>query len=129
MFDDVLNQFKHEYPLFIGAKLIYSPTKLLANEPTETYFDTIRKLHIKYPDILVGFDLVGQEDRTPPLSTYAEHILSLPESIKFFFHAGETDWFGSVDENLVIDTIFIRIKKQFTLEILKKKNVPAQYIT
>lgn len=50
---------------------------------------------------MIGFDLVGQEDVAPTLVSYAEQILKLPSNIQFFFHAGETNWFGSIDENLV----------------------------
>lgn len=67
----------------------------------------MRRLHAKFPEFLAGFDLVGQEDVAPGLISFAEQILKLPSDLKFFFHAGETNWFGSVDENLVIIIIFI----------------------
>lgn len=103
---EALNEFKHENPSFIGSKFIYAPLKGMPNETTVTYFDIIRRLHTKYPQFLAGFDLVGQEDVAPTLVSYAEQILQLPNDIKFFFHAGETNWFGSVDENLVITVSF-----------------------
>lgn len=99
---EALNEFKQENPSFIGSKFIYAPNKQVPNETAATYFEIIRRLHAKFPQFLAGFDLVGQEDTAPGLVSFAEHILQLPDDIRFFFHAGETNWFGSVDENLVI---------------------------
>lgn len=96
--------------MFIGSKLIYSPSKKLLNETAYQKFkklsQTLRKLHEKYPQFLAGFDLVGKEDALPGLLTFAEPILQLPSDLKFFFHAGETNWWGSIDENLVFNCLF-----------------------
>lgn len=104
MFEEALNEFKRKNPTFIGSKVIYAPVKTSANDTIDHYFDVIRKLHVKYP-FVAGFDLVGQEDTAPPLVTYADKVLKLPKDIKIFFHAGETNWFGTIDENLVINMI------------------------
>lgn len=70
-------------------------------------------------EFMAGFDLDGQEDAVPPLLAFAEPILKLPNEIKLFLHAGETKWFGSVDEDLVnsiinifIQTISIKLKNR-----------------
>lgn len=98
---EVLEEFKRENPLFIGSKLVYAPPKPVSKETIAHYFETVRRLHSNYSTFLVGFDLVGQEDTAPVLLSFAQQILQLPPDLKFFFHAGETKWFGSVDENLV----------------------------
>lgn len=98
---EALNEFKSDNPSFVGGKYIYAPVKIATNESIASYFEIIRRLHTKFPDFVIGFDLVGQEDPSPPLVTFAEHILQLPDDIKFYFHAGETNWYGSIDENLV----------------------------
>lgn len=102
---DALNEFKQENPSFIDGKFIYAPLKTLPNATIATYFEIIRRLHERFPNDLAGFDLVAQEDISPPLESFAEEILKLPDDIKFFFHAGETNWFGSIDENLVIKIV------------------------
>lgn len=61
----------------------------------------IPSLQTKFPDFVIGFDLVGQEDLGRPLIDFADQILTLPPTIKFFFHAGETNWGGQTDDNLV----------------------------
>lgn len=103
---EVLDEFKKEHPEFIGSKFIYAAKKQATNETIQSCFETIRRWHKKFPTFLAGFDLVGQEDRAPKLVSFAEHILKLPSEIKLFFHAGETNWFGGIDENLVRTNIF-----------------------
>lgn len=105
IFMQTVDEFKRDNPLFIGSKMIYAPGKKAANQTVANYFDNVRLLHDKYPQFLVGFDLVGQEDISPGLFSFAEEILKLPTDLKFFFHAGETNWYGSVDENLVISIL------------------------
>lgn len=101
LYYDALQEFKQEYPDFIGSKFIYAPLKIAPDNVVEKYFQTVVKLNEAFPDFLAGFDLVGQEDVSPSITRFAERALKLPENITFFFHAGETNWFGSVDENLV----------------------------
>lgn len=55
----------------------------------------------KFPGFVAGFDLVGQEDVGRRLLEYAEAIMTLPKEMKLFFHAGETNWNGMTDDNLV----------------------------
>lgn len=65
----------------------------------------------EFPDFMIGFDLVGQEELGRPLIDFVDSLLKMPEQIKFFFHAGETNWFGSaIDENLT-DAIMLGTKR------------------
>lgn len=80
--------------------MIYAPIKRKVGDCAELV-KIAMQLKKKFPDFMVGFDLVGQEDTAPMLVNYAEHILKLPSDMQLFFHAGETNWFGSIDENLV----------------------------
>ncbi|XP_031624714.1 adenosine deaminase AGSA-like [Contarinia nasturtii] len=137
VYQQVLVEFKRKNPLFIGYKIIYAPGKYkVANETiAQQYFDLARQSHEKYPHILRGFDLVGQEDRTPGLLLVAKQILQLPADLNLFFHAGETNWFGSVDENL-FDTILMgsrRIGHGYALtkhpklmEFVKRNNIAVE---
>jgi adenosine deaminase CECR1 len=107
---DTLAQFKADYPDFIGSKFIYAPVRSVDDTTFNSYLDTMLQLHAQFPDFVAGFDLVGQEDRGRPLTDFIERLLAFPETIKFFFHAGETNWNGlSTDENLVIDVYFWKI--------------------
>lgn len=110
MYVDVLAEFKLENPSFIGSKFVYAPLKAVPNSTFEEYVTIIKQLQHRFPDFMAGFDLVGQEDTGRTLISFAELLLQLPEDIKFFFHAGETNWYGSVDENLVSQ---ITLKQQY----------------
>lgn len=101
LYVDGLNEYKAENPDFIGSKFIYAPSKAVSESESQTYFEIVRRLHKQFPDFLAGFDLVGQEDSAPDIVDFARNLLKLPEDIKFFLHAGETNWYGSVDDNLV----------------------------
>lgn len=109
LYIEALNEFKQENPTFIGSKFIYAPIKEVGKETAATYFKIIRRLHSKFPEFVAGFDLVGQEDTAPGLIDFAEHILEIADDIRFYFHAGETNWYGSVDENLVIVILFFSV--------------------
>lgn len=98
---DALKEFQDANPGFIGSKFIYAPLKNVTDQTAGTYFEIVRNLHAKFPNYLAGFDLVGQEDTSRSIVDFIEGLLGLPEDINLFLHAGETNWFGSVDENMV----------------------------
>jgi len=60
------------------------------------------------PGIVVGFDLMDEEDRYYPLLYYLDDFLAIAnftrsrklDPLKFFFHAGETTWNKRQSENL-----------------------------
>ncbi|KAG5677979.1 hypothetical protein PVAND_007691 [Polypedilum vanderplanki] len=99
---DVLKDFKQSHPDFVGSKFIFAPLRGVDDEIFDSYLPILQKLMNRFPEFIAGFDLVGQEDKGRPLIEYAERFLKYPSDIKFFFHAGETNWMGTTsDENLV----------------------------
>ncbi|XP_065089578.1 adenosine deaminase 2-like [Ochlerotatus camptorhynchus] len=111
MYYDDTELFKQTHPKFIGVKLIYAPARFMNDAGLQKILQTTRQLHSKFPRFLAGFDLVGQEDPGRALFEFAPALLELPKSINFFFHAGETNWFGmKTDENL-IDAVLLGSKR------------------
>lgn len=98
---EAVSEFKRSNPTFIGSKFIYTGSKHASSATIASYFEIVQRLHAKYPDDLAGFDMVVQEDTAISLVQLANRILALPKDLRFYFHAGETNWFGSIDENLV----------------------------
>ena len=63
-----------------------------------------------YPDFVLGFDLVGQEDLGRPLIEFITEILAGLEQnpgLRVFFHAGETDWQGSSTDLVSIPNVLL----------------------
>lgn len=97
----VADQFMKDYPEFIGIKYIFAPSRGVDNATMRNYIKTFNEIKSKYPEFVVGFDLVGQEDSGQPLAAFVDE-LSATNDVKFFFHAGETNWNGlSTDLNLI----------------------------
>ena len=76
------------------------------------------EMKIEFPEIIAGYDLVGQEDLGRPLSDLAPELFWFRKAcaqegvdIPFFFHAGETLGDGdSTDENL-FDAIILGTRR------------------
>lgn len=95
----------------MGARIIFSTTRRISPEDFDRSIKTFQTLKSAYPDLIVGFDLVGQEDSGEPLLNFAEKLLELGDETKFYFHAGETNWYGlPVDENL-IDAVLLKSRR------------------
>lgn len=99
---DTLAAFKQANPTFIGSKMIYAPLRMMPDASFAQYVSDITTLQTAFPDFVAGFDLVGQEDLGRSLLNVSQWLLQMPASVNFYFHAGETYWFGGdADENLV----------------------------
>lgn len=95
----------------MGAKVIYAPYRKVSQDKFDYYVETYKKVKTAYPDFIIGFDLVGQEDKGYTLLNFAEKLQALGKEAPFFFHAGETNWYGhSTDENLV-DAVLLNTKR------------------
>ncbi|CAH0546065.1 unnamed protein product [Brassicogethes aeneus] len=101
LYVETLEHFKHDYPSFYGAKLIYAPSRHVDNSTVDNYLKILKNIQKLYPDFIAGFDLVGQEDLGKPLSEFIPQLLEIKDQTKFFFHAGETNWEGETDLNLI----------------------------
>ncbi|XP_043465578.1 adenosine deaminase 2-like isoform X2 [Leptopilina heterotoma] len=136
---DVGDRFLKEHPDFIGVKIIYSQQRHITVEKLKKHLKNFQQLKDTYPNFIVGFDLVGQENKGYPLKNFTKQLLELKsEYQKFIFHAGETDWNGlSTDENL-IDAVLLRTKRighgfalpkhPKVMELVKKQDIAIEKI-
>ncbi|KFB50810.1 AGAP006907-PA-like protein [Anopheles sinensis] len=132
MYVDQSDRFLRAHPQFLGVKFIYAPLRFCDDATFDGYLTLVQKLHDRFPNFIAGFDLVGQEDLGRPQTDFNERLLRLSPNINFFFHAGETNWLGRADENL-IDAIllgtkrighgFAALKHPVVLEEIKKRGV------
>ncbi|XP_076240571.1 adenosine deaminase [Calliopsis andreniformis] len=111
IYKELSERFKEDHPDFIGVKLIYAPQRSADHKQAEGYMKTMKELQELYPNFVAGFDLVGREDEGHTLEYFSDIILNSNPSINFFFHTGETNWYGSsTDENLV-DAILMNTRR------------------
>lgn len=93
---------------FVGARGIYTTDRGISYDAMVQALDDCLALKAEYPQFLVGFDMVSQEDAGHPLIYFLGALLSFRAEadkrgldIPFMFHAGETlDDGGEVDSNL-----------------------------
>ncbi|XP_072934316.1 adenosine deaminase 2-like [Epargyreus clarus] len=131
-----LDKFMNDYPDFIGAKLIYAPLRRVDAKVIKDSIRVAREIKRKLPDFLAGFDLVGQEDLGEPIKDFLPELIEASNEIDYFFHAGETNWYGtSSDENLAdaialgtrrIGHAFAIIKHPVLMEEVKKRNIALE---
>ncbi|KAF5290658.1 hypothetical protein FQR65_LT01948 [Abscondita terminalis] len=111
IFKKIINKFKIDYPRFIGARFIYAPNKN-DNASMVSAVKAVKELKKNFPDLIAGFDLVGQEDTRSPIVAYLKGLNELSAmGVDFFFHAGETKWYESVSDYNLIDAIQLGTKR------------------
>uniref|UniRef100_A0A0C9RRA6 Adenosine deaminase n=1 Tax=Fopius arisanus TaxID=64838 RepID=A0A0C9RRA6_9HYME len=136
IYKNVTRRFKEDHPDFIGAKIIYAPLRTMTESEIGNFIDEAVNLKRIYPHFFAGFDLVGQEDKGKALKVYADKLNAVRNDINFFFHAGETNWYGtSTDENL-IDAVLLNAKRighgyailkhQNALEYVKRNKIAIE---
>ncbi|KAL5291938.1 CECR1.2 family protein [Megaselia abdita] len=109
LIQEILKEFKSKNPDFIDMKIIYGKNRRKSATKTLDYLNETLTLSKKFPELIIGFDLVNQEDEGYSLLEHAPLLLNQP--LNYFFHAGETNWFGTtVDENL-IDAVLLGTKR------------------
>ncbi|XP_026283317.2 adenosine deaminase 2-like [Frankliniella occidentalis] len=105
LYQQVADEFRRVHPDFLGVRLIYAPSRHVSVGQVHEYVAFFRQLKTQFPDFVAGFDLVAHEDDGRPLIDFVPSLLQLRRDVpdvKYFFHAGETNWEQSLtDENLV----------------------------
>lgn len=104
-------KFKEDYPDFKGIKLIVTKYRGAAIEQIMETIDIARQIKAELPDMFAGFDLVGQEDIGKPLLDFLPVLREAKKYMNFYFHGGETNWFGTVSDENLVDAILLGSKR------------------
>lgn len=105
---DIVHEFKAKHPNFLGIKVIFATNGKTTINSIKAQFEVFKKWHALYPDFIIGFDIVGQEDNTKiTLHAASEVLQNMPKTAKFFFHAGETNWYNSQADLNLLDAILM----------------------
>ncbi|EGN95556.1 hypothetical protein SERLA73DRAFT_186633 [Serpula lacrymans var. lacrymans S7.3] len=124
IFDKVVNDIRSEMKVqgrgdeFIGAKIIYVLQRFVDNKALDAELEQCLSMKLEFPHLIVGFDLVGDEEAHKPLIDYLEPLLRFKQrqqelgvDIPFFFHAGETLGDGSKADMNLYDAILLGTKR------------------
>ena len=142
VFRDEVNKFQatEEGKRFWGCRFIWTTLRKLGKKEIIESMKQCISMKSAHPDLIAGFDLVGQEDMgrsladlTPELFWFRKRCVENQVDIPFFFHAGECLGDGDeTDENL-FDAILLgtrRIGHGFSLykhpllmEMVKQKKI------
>lgn len=103
---------------FWGARMIWTTVRAFDKRQIIESMKQCIEMKIEFPELIAGYDLVGQEDLGRPLADLAPELFYFRKKcaeegvdIPFFFHAGETLGDGdSVDENL-FDAILLGTRR------------------
>ncbi|XP_060535939.1 adenosine deaminase 2-like [Cylas formicarius] len=99
-FVEVVDEFKADHNGFVGVKFIFNLYRGVDGSTMKAALDQLSYFKRLYPDFIAGFDLVGSEDDGKNLVDFHEELHGATGDVKFFFHAGETNWYGRADLNL-----------------------------
>ncbi|XP_041833865.1 adenosine deaminase 2-A [Melanotaenia boesemani] len=138
-FQEVTKKFIRDHPDFLGARIIISVHRALSVSEVKAAVKEAIQLKKEFPDVVVGFDMVGRENSGRTL-WYFKEALSLPaelgETLPYYFHAGETDDEGTdIDQNILDALLFntTRIGHGYALahhplakELSRKRNIAVE---
>ena len=102
----VMAEFAQKHPEFIGHKRIYHNTRQDTVDWMDGDVQTIIKTMAKYPDHVLGWDLVGEEDAGNSLLYYIDNFIKLYDpatgksKLPLYLHTAETDFL----EDLITST-------------------------
>lgn len=110
---------------FWGSRIIWTTLRSLDDEAIQKSMLDCLRCKQRFPDLICGFDFVGQEDKGRTLQDllpiclwFQQQCQDLSLVIPFFFHAGECLGHGNDTDENVLDAILLgsrRIGHGFTL--------------
>ena len=142
MWSEELASFKasEEGKDFWGTRFIWTCLRFWPKKQIVEHMKACIEMKLAFPDLICGFDCVGQEDTgrpladlTPELFWFKKRCMESGVDIPFFFHAGECLGDGDSTDNNLFDAILLgtrRIGHAFSLykhplltEMVKSKKI------
>lgn len=111
IYKTVNDKFVRDHPDSLGSRLIYAPSRSVTPSVVSTYVSIAKGVKEQVGDFMAGFDLVGQEDLGKPLKEFTAELLEVPQDMHVFYHAGETNWFGTSTDYNLIDAVLFGAKR------------------
>jgi adenosine deaminase CECR1 len=95
--------------LFSGVRVILCALRFESNDVVAAALSEAQRLIADFPDVAVGFDLVGQEDKGRPLLEFLPQLSGSPAPL--YFHAGETVVIGGAADLNLVDAHLLQSKR------------------
>lgn len=103
---------------FTGARMIWTVIRSLDNRAIADAMKECIRLKQKFPQLICGFDFVGQEDQgrtlkdlTPLIFWFRKQCAEAGVELPFFFHAGECLGDGDSTDNNLYDAILLGTRR------------------
>jgi adenosine deaminase CECR1 len=115
---DMLNQFNLYSSQKLTMRWIVAAGRNLGRDAVWMKMMEAVNLRQQFPDLVIGFDLVDEEDRFYTLLHYLDLFMKMDSytksnnmsALSYYFHAGETFWNKKSHENLY-DAILLNTKR------------------
>ena len=148
--ENSVQDFTKKNANFIGYKRIVNSIRGFSKEVIQKDMEKAYALYKKFPNLVVGFDMVAEEDNGYSYLYFLENFASLTSQHKclpYYLHAGETIWPGDImtshfDDDLVgaeenlLDAIAFGVKRighglslikhPYLLNVLKEKKIAIE---
>lgn len=120
VFDEEVRKFKatEEGKNFWGCRFIWTTLRLWGKKQIVEHMKECIAMKIAFPEIIAGYDLVGQEDMgrpladlTPELFWFKKRCMESGVDIPFFFHAGECLGDGDETDQNLFDAILLGTRR------------------
>jgi adenosine deaminase CECR1 len=139
LYRQFLSETREKYPDF-QLKIIYTWARAASPDSVSKKLQTALELRRKYPDFVVGFDIVNEEDRSHPLIDFLNSFLETMRAerasrvkLPYFLHAGESN--RTENENL-FDALLLNskrighglalIKHPLLLNLVRQRRIPIE---
>jgi adenosine deaminase CECR1 len=101
-----------------SSQVIYTTVRIVSPEEMERYLEGCITLKQEFPDLIAGFDIVGDENEAKPLIDCIKPLLAFKKRVKdlgldlpFLLHAGETLSDGGKADNNLYDALLLGTKR------------------
>lgn len=116
--EEEIARFRAENAAFWGLRFIWTAYRPLATQPIAESMDHCLATKLAYPQLIAGFDLVGQEDAGRPLRDCLPELLWFRQQcaaegveLPFFFHAGECLGDGDATDTNLFDAVLLGTRR------------------
>jgi len=120
VFDEEVKKFKatEEGKNFWGCRFIWTTLRLWGKKQIVEHMKECISMKLAFPEIIAGYDLVGQEDMgrpladlTPELFWFKKRCMENGVDIPFYFHAGECLGDGDETDQNLFDAILLGTRR------------------